>query len=301
LLFGLLAAGEALADEADFRILVFSKTAGFRHESIPAGIDLIQRLGSEHGFDVDATEDAGWFSDQNLDQYAAVVWLNTTHDVLASAQESAFRRYIEAGGGFVGVHSAADTEYGWPWFGTLLGGDAWFKSHPEVQEAELEVEDRGHPSSQHFPLRFSMTDEWYNFQHNPRYSVSVLIAIDETTYEPGPDAMGDHPIAWYHAVTAGRAWYTNMGHEIGIYSDPDFQQHLLGGILWAAGRTVFWDGFESGDASRWSRVSAGGRPFGLLENLDEVLGAGLPRSKHGVGIGDLLRGHDGFELIETLP
>jgi type 1 glutamine amidotransferase len=253
---GLLAAGERSAAQEDFRVLVFSKTAGFRHESIPAGIDLVVQLGAEHGFAVDSTEDAGWFSEQILDQYAAVIWLNTTHDVLALAQESAFQRFIESGGGFVGVHSAADTEYGWPWYGKLLGGDAWFKSHPEVQEASLDVEDRGHPSSRHFPLRFSMTDEWYNFQHNPRDSVSVLITIDETTYKPGADAMGDHPIAWYHGIGAGRAWYTNMGHGIEIYGDPGFQQHLLGGILWAAGRTIFWDGFETGDAARWSRATS---------------------------------------------
>lgn len=253
-LIGLLAAGGPILAEADFRVLVFSKTSGFRHESIPAGIDLVTQLGAKHGFAVDSTEEAGWFSDQILDQYAAVVWLNTTHDVLSSAQESAFRRYIESGGGFAGVHSAADTEYGWPWFGTLLGGGAWFKSHPEVQEAGLDVEDRDHPSSRHLPLRFSMSDEWYNFQHNPRDSVSVLIAIDETTYEPGLDAMGDHPVAWYHEIAAGRSWYTNMGHEIETYADPGFQQHLLGGILWVAGRIVFGDGFESGDSARWSRT-----------------------------------------------
>ncbi|MGB6853009.1 MAG: ThuA domain-containing protein, partial [Thermoanaerobaculia bacterium] len=255
LLIGLLAVGEPILAEEGSRVLVFSKTVGFRHESIPAGIDLVRQLGAENGFAVDSTEDAGQFSDQTLGQYAAVVWLNTTLDVLTSGQESAFKRYIESGGGFVGVHSAADTEYGWPWFGKLLGGDAWFKSHPEVQEASLDVEDRGHPSSRHFPLRFSMTDEWYNFQHNPRDSVSVLIAIDETTYEPGVDAMGDHPIAWYHGIAAGRSWYTNMGHGVETYDDPGFQQHLLGGLLWAAGRIVFWDGFESGDAALWSRVT----------------------------------------------
>ena len=254
ILIGLLAAAEPILAGSDFRVLVFSKTAGFRHESIPAGINLVMQLGAEHGFAVDSTEDASWFSDQTLDQYAAVVWLNTTHDVLAPAQESAFRRYIESGGGFVGVPSAADTEYGWPWFGKLLGGDSWFKSHPEVQEAGLDVEDGGHPSSRHFPSRFSMTGEWYNFLNNPRDSVSVLIAIDETTYDPGTDAMGDHPIAWYQELAKGRSWYTNMGHSIETYGDPGFKQHLLGGILWAAGRFVFWDGFEGGDTANWSQT-----------------------------------------------
>lgn len=254
-MIGLLAATGRLPAETDFRVLVFSKTTGFRHESIPAGIDLIEQLGAANGFAVDVTEDAGWFTSQTLEQYGAVVWLNTTLDVLDAAEESAFRSYIESGGGFVGVHSAADTEYGWAWFGELLGGDAWFMSHPEVQEAALDVEDREHPSSRHLPLRFTMTDEWYNFQHNPRASVTVLLTIDEKTYEPGADAMGDHPIAWYHQIAAGRAWYTAMGHEIEIYADSGFQQHLLGGVLWAAGRIFFWDGFESGNTSRWSKTT----------------------------------------------
>jgi type 1 glutamine amidotransferase len=218
------------------RVLVFTKTAGFRHDSIADGIAMLRELGTEQAFAVDTTEDAASFTPATLSAYAAVVWLSTTGDVLNQAQENAFQSYIEAGGGYVGIHSAADTEYDWPWYGELLGGDAWFRSHPAIQPAELAVESAEHLSTAHFPPRFAFTDEWYNFRQNPRASVTVLLTIDETTYDPGPDRMGDHPIAWSHTVGAGRAWYTALGHRQETYADESFRRHVLGGLLWAAGR-----------------------------------------------------------------
>lgn len=221
--------------EENPRVLVFTKTAGFRHESIADGIALVQALGRSAGLQVDTTEDAAEFTDENLQRYRAVVWLNTTGDVFDERQEGAFERYIRSGGGYVGVHSAADTEHGWSWYGALLGGGAWFKSHPAIQEARLAVEDRSHLSTEHLPPSISMSDEWYNFKTNPRPFVNVLININESTYDPGPDRMGDHPISWYHELDGGRGWYTNFGHRSATYASEAFQQHLLGGILWAAG------------------------------------------------------------------
>jgi type 1 glutamine amidotransferase len=217
----------------DLRVLVFSKTAGFRHDSIPAGIALIQNLGAAHGFGVDVSEDADVFTPQNLGAYRAVVFLNTTGDVLNAGQQAAFEAYVRGGGGWVGVHAAADTEYAWPFYGELLGG-AWFSDHPAIQAATLHVEDGAHPSTRHLPASFSFTDEWYNFRANPRGAVDVLLTLDEASYSPGPGAMGDHPIAWSRALGAGRAWYTNLGHRSETYGDPLFAQHLLGGIRWAA-------------------------------------------------------------------
>ena len=214
------------------RVLVFSETAGFRHDSIEAGIGLVQELGEQHGFGVDATEDSSVFRAGDLDHYATVVWLNTTGDVLDDEEQQGFQRYIEAGGGYVGVHSAADTEYEWPFYGELLGGEAWFRSHPAIQEAELVVDDGVHPSSAHLPARFAFTDEWYNFRDNPRPAVNVLLTLDEDSYDPGVDGMGDHPIAWFHEPSGGRAWYTGLGHRRETYSDGAFRLHLLGGILW---------------------------------------------------------------------
>ncbi len=220
-----------------FRVLVFTKTTGFRHDSIPDGIALVQTLGAAHGFRVDASENAGLFTPQGLKAYRVVIFLNTTGEVLNDAQKAAFKTYIRQGGGWVGVHSAADTEHAWPFYGQLLGKGAWFMSHPAIQAATLLREDAAHPSTRHYPASFSFTDEWYNFKADPRGAVDVLLSLDESTYDPGDGAMGDHPIAWCHAIGLGRAWYTALGHRSETYADASFAQHLLGGILWAARRS----------------------------------------------------------------
>ncbi len=238
---------------AQDHVLVFTKTAGFRHDSIPNGIALVQSLGAAHGFAVDASENAALFTAQGLGVYRAVIFLNTTGDILDANQQAALEAYVRGGGGWVGVHSAADTEHAWPFYGELVGGGAWFLSHPAIQAATLFVEEASHPSTQHYPMSFSFTDEWYNFQANPRGAVDVLLSIDESSYNPGTGAMGDHPMAWCHTVDDGRAWYTNMGHRSETYGNASFAQHLLGGILWASGR-IFHDGFESGNPGAWSAV-----------------------------------------------
>lgn len=216
-----------------FSVLVFSKTAGFRHKSIPAGRDAIFELGKEHGFSVDTTEDASFFSDEKLKKYAAVIFLNTTMDVLDSANQVAFEKYIQSGNGFVGIHSAADTEYNWPWYGKLVG--AHFKNHPPgVHEAVVKAIDQSHPATAKVPDYWMRTDEWYNFKDmNP--DVHVLCHLDETTYEGGE--MGHpHPIVWYHDYDGGRAFYTGMGHTSETFSEPLFRLHLWGGIKYAAGK-----------------------------------------------------------------
>lgn len=217
-----------------WRVLVFSRTLGYRHDSIAAGLALIQQLGRDHGFGVDASEDPAVFSDSGLAPYAAVVFLSTTGDVLAAGQQAAFERFIRAGRGYVGVHSAADTEYDWAWYGGLMG--AFFQDHPPgLHPARLVVEDRTHSSTAHLDATWERTDEWYNFRTNPRASVNVLITLDEGTYTGG--TMGaDHPIAWYHPYDGGRAWYTGLGHTAETFTEPAFIQHLLGGIRWASGR-----------------------------------------------------------------
>ena len=240
--FGLLSIFAALAtayccpvaaqSTSDVRVLVFSKTDGYRHESIAAGVDAVERLGNEHGFVVDATEEAAAFTIENLSGYAAVVFLNTSEDVLDAEQQAAFESYIQQGGGFAGIHGAAATEYDWAWYGRLAG--AFFDDHPTPQEAEVVVLDRTHPSTSHLPARMTRFDEWYNFRANPRDSVHVLAVLDEKSFEGG--TMGhDHPIAWAHEFDGGRAWYTGLGHTTESYSDPAFLDHILGGIQWAAG------------------------------------------------------------------
>ncbi len=222
----------ACGAEGSGRVLVFSKTAGFRHDSIPDGVAAIRGLGKTRGFAVDSTEDSSVFEDSRLAPYSAVVFLCTTGDILDEGQQAAFQRYIEAGGGFVGVHSAADTEYDWPWYGGLVG--AYFKGHPAIQPASIVVSDSVHPSTRDLPARWNRTDEWYNFQANPRARVHVLATVNEATYSGGE--MGDdHPIAWCQFYGGGRAWYTALGHTRESYSEPLFLRHLLGGIQFAAG------------------------------------------------------------------
>ncbi|MET8280356.1 ThuA domain-containing protein [Micromonospora sp. NPDC005174] len=232
LVLGGVVATPPAASAAPFTVLVFSKTAGFRHGSITPGITAIQQLGAANGFTVEATEDAGQFTDANLARFAAVIWLSTTGDVLNAAQQTAFERYITAGGGYVGVHSASDTEYDWPWYGGLVG--AYFASHPAEQTATVTVADQVHPSTKGLPQRWSRFDELYNYRTNPRGNVHVLATLDENTYSGG--SMGyDHPISWCQNYSGGRAWYTGLGHTDASYTDTAFRQHLLGGIQTAAG------------------------------------------------------------------
>jgi type 1 glutamine amidotransferase len=243
-------ASEARAQaEPRFRALLFTKTAAFRHDSIPAGITAVQDLAAANDFVVDHTEDSTQFNDANLAQYDVVIWLNTTGDVLNPTEQGAFERYIQGGGGFAGVHSAADGEYEWAWYGGLVG--AYFRSHPEIQPATIKVADRAHPATQHLPARWTRTDEWYSYRTNPRGQVHVLAALDETSYDPGSNAMGfDHPIAWCQDYDGGRSFYTGGGHTAESYTEPEFRQHLLAGIETAAGVTpadcgaTTSDGFE---------------------------------------------------------
>jgi cytochrome c len=225
----------AAPDQSDpFDVLVFSRTAGFRHGSIPAGIAAIQQLGQDHGFTVTATEDAGAFTDENLANYDVVTFLSTTGDVLDDDQQGAFERYIQGGGGYAGIHAASDTEYDWPWYGELVG--AYFDSHPQNQDATIKVEDHVHASTEHLPERWDRFDEWYNFRSDPRDEVHVLASLDEGSYSAGTGAMGaEHPIAWCQAYDGGRSWYTGGGHTDESYAEPEFLEHLLGGLQTAAG------------------------------------------------------------------
>jgi cytochrome c len=218
------------------RVLVFTKTTGFRHASIPVALRAVRQLAERSGLAVDATEDARKFTPGNLARYRAVVFLLTSGDVLDDPQQAAFERYIRAGGGYAGVHSAADTEPDWVWYGRLLG--THFRTHPQIQQAVVTIATRAHPSTVGLPRTWTRVDEWYSFTKNPRPRVRVLATLDERTYTPGEGAMGaDHPIAWAHRFEGGRAWYTAGGHTDESYREPLFRKHLIGGIRWAAGMT----------------------------------------------------------------
>jgi type 1 glutamine amidotransferase len=250
------------ADPA-YKILVFSRTAGFRHDSIDEGIAALRDLGTANNFTVDATEDPQAFTTANLAQYKAVVFLSTTGDVLGAAQQTAFESYVQGGGGYVGIHAAADTEYDWPFYEGLAG--ALFRSHPAVQSATVRVEDRAHDATAHLGSTWQRTDEWYDYRTNPRTTAHVLASLDESSYTGG-SMGGDHPIAWCKDYRGGRAFYTGGGHTEGSYAEAAFRRHLLGGIRWAAGmtradcrpETGYTSLFDGSGTTGWQQAGPGG-------------------------------------------
>ncbi|MDA0137112.1 ThuA domain-containing protein [Solirubrobacter sp. CPCC 204708] len=270
--------------QARFRVLVFSKTTGFRHDSIDEGIAAIKQLGNLHGFQVDATEDASLFRDDVLSRYDTVVWLSTTGDPLNDAQQAAFERYIKAGGGYTGIHAAADTEYDWVWYGRLVG--AYFLSHPPgTPPATVKVEDTDHHSTKDVPPTWQRVDEWYNYKSplfadpnvpdgdfSPRPNVHVLATVDEATYDEqdGNTTDDDHPISWCQRFDGGRSWYTGMGHTAASFSEADFLDHILGGIEVSAGAVADADCGKQGTGNRPPTVTAQRNPSGDVTPGDPV-------------------------------
>ena len=216
------------------RVLVFSKTTGFRHQSIPDGIGALRDIGAQLSLEVDATEDASRIADASLARYQAVVFLSTTGDLLDDDQKAALQRYVRAGHGWLGIHAAADAEYRWAWYAGLVG--AQFRRHPAVQQATVVVDPIGRTLVGPVPQRWQRTDEWYDFRTNPRGKVRVLATVDETTYTGG--GMGaDHPIAWCHDYEGGRSWYTGMGHTNESFKEPLFLAHLSAGVRYVTGQS----------------------------------------------------------------
>ena len=216
-------------------VLVFTKTEGFRHESIATGVKALREMGRKNNFIVLRTESSEDFNSENLANYSLVVFLSTTMDVLDESEQKAFEGYIQSGGSFLGIHAATDTEYDWPWYGKLVGG--YFESHPNnpnVLEAKIDVLTNEHSSTTHLNDTWKRTDEWYNLKNlNP--DVTVVMKLDEKSYDGGTNGE-NHPIAWYHEFDGGRAYYTGGGHTNESYSEPDFRKHLLGAIFWCLGR-----------------------------------------------------------------
>ncbi len=244
--------------EGEPKILVFSKTMGFKHASIPDGVKALQKLGKENGFVVDTTKNAAVFEADSLQNYSAIVFMSTTGNILDHNQEAGFERYIQAGGGFVGVHAATDTEYDWNWYVKLVG--ASFLSHPRgTPEADFIIKDKNFMATSFFKDSiWHRTDEMYNFKKmNP--DVNVLMTIDESTYEGGEN--GDHhPMSWYHEYDGGRAFYTALGHTPETFEEELFLKHLLGGITYAIGDNLKLDYSKATtqippDTDRFSKVS----------------------------------------------
>ncbi len=222
--------------EPAFRVLVFSKTLLYRHASIAAGIETIQKLGRDNNFAVDASEDSEVITKTNLARYAVVVFLSVTGNVMDENQQAAFKDYIENGGGFVAIHGALAgreaAEGDWPWYAELLG--TTFVTHTPVVPGVLKVDDTNNPSTAKLPARWPHAEEWYFFSSNPRAHAHVLLTVDESSFLRQP-INADHPISWRREEGKGRVWYTALGHTDECFAEPLFQAHLLGGIQYAAG------------------------------------------------------------------
>ncbi len=251
-------------------LLVFSKTNGWRHKSIPAGVSALWKMSKENNWTVTFTEDSTHFSSTNLEQYQTIIFLNTTQNILGEKEELAFEKYMNQGGGFVGIHAASDTEYGWDFYAKMLG--AQFASHPKVQDAKMDVhQDCRHPSVAHLGTEWVKKDEWYNFKKPVANYVNVLLDLDESTYE-GKRMGGYHPIAWYHYYEGGRAFYTGLGHTKETYTNEKFLTHIKEGIQWAAGITHIpspknWTNLLDEELTHWDKFI--GVPHVTVEGVGE--------------------------------
>lgn len=223
-----------------FNVLIFSKTAGWHHTSVNEGVTALKAMAENHHFNIDWQEDANLINSKNLAKFDVVLFLQTTGDILNDEQQKALEEFIQSGKGFVGVHSASDTEYDWPWYGKLIGRH--FKIHPQIQTARLSVIDDKFPGLEYFPKSSLWTEEWYEFGEELSPDLHYILSVDESTYDPKADwgqnkgiGMGKfHPVSWYQYIDGGRSFYTALGHMGVSYSNKAFIEHLYGGIYWAA-------------------------------------------------------------------
>ena len=209
---------------AQKKVLVFHETQGYRHQSIENGIQAIQQLGDENGFNVTVSQDSNFFTENDLNSLDLIIFLNTTGDIMNMDEQTAFQNYMDNGGNFFGIHSAADTELDWYWYGDLVG--AYFDGHPKIQEAVINIKMPQHITVDHLrDDEWKRTDEWYNYK-DIATGLNVLLTLDESTYEGGEN--GDfHPIAWFQNYRGGgKSVYTGLGHTSESYSEPDFLKHL---------------------------------------------------------------------------
>ena len=226
--------------QKQFKALLVTTTRGWHHESIHAGVLAIQQLATKHYFQVDLLEDNNGFTDKTLENYQVVIFLNTTGDIFNEQEQKVMERFIQSGKGFMGIHSASDTEYDWAWYNKLVG--RMFVIHPSIQSARLNVLDASFPGLEGFANKKQWTDEWYEFGPDKVEGLKTILAIDESTYNPNVQwgskigkGMGVfHPIAWYHKFDGGRSFYTNLGHLPTDFSDQTYLNHIVAGIIWAA-------------------------------------------------------------------
>lgn len=221
-------------EQAPISIYVYSKTNGYRHDNMDIGRGLMKKMADGRGWNISFTEDSLLIRPERLSGLDVLVFFNTTGDILGPEQEKTVEDYIKRGGGFLGIHAAADTEYDWPFYHDLVG--AYFKSHPNdpnVREGVSRMVGE-HPIAKDLPKDWKRMDEWYNYKSFKDH-IQPIYNLDESSYEGGENGE-KHPIAWCHDKFVGRAVYTGMGHTKESFSDPEFMQFLANSITWIAKR-----------------------------------------------------------------
>lgn len=227
-------------------VLLFSKTTGFRHgESIDASKPVFQQLAQQNGWFVYETEEGGVFNPEQLKQFKAVVFDNSTGRVLNDEQQQALSQYVEAGGALVGIHGSGDDSHHWPWYETNLLGTK-FSHHPldpQLQQATIHVDTNADSTlTRRLPASWKHTDEWYVFLTQPK-GMSTVAYIDGDKIIPNGNmlfikdknfGMGMyHPVAWHRTVGQGKTFYTSMGHNAAVWQDANFIQLLDNALRWA--------------------------------------------------------------------
>jgi type 1 glutamine amidotransferase len=239
-IFLLLSFSVAVQGQKQFKALLVTTTNGWHHESLHYGVVALKKLAEKNNFDVMLMENPKFINDKNLAAFQVIIFLNTTGDILDTASEKALERFIQSGKGFVGIHSATDTEYDWEWYTKLVG--RMFKIHPAIQTAKLQTTQNYFPGLQGFAGNRLWTDEWYEYGPEKTDGLTYILTVDENSYnakvnwgENKGEGMGSmHPIAWYHEFDGGRAFYTGLGHIPSVFSEQAFLDHLYAGIFWAA-------------------------------------------------------------------
>ena len=237
-----MASATVLSAQMQFNALLLTKTAGWHHESIREGVGAIQQLAVRNAFSVQWHQAGVAITPKYLEQFQVIIFLNTTGDMLNEGEQRAVEQFIRSGKGFVGIHSASDTEYNWPWYTKMVG--RMFHIHPAIQTAKLRFTENSFPGLEGFTDGQWWTDEWYEFGPELVPDLQYILAVDESTYNPvvewadkkikGNGMGAYHPVAWFHPYDGGRSFYTALGHLPAVYDELAFQKHIYAGIYWAA-------------------------------------------------------------------
>jgi type 1 glutamine amidotransferase len=212
------------------KVLLYTETAGYRHESISAGTEMFKENAEKWNLEIQEAATSDAFTVDNLKQYRIIVFMSTTGDLFTPQEEAALQAYVKGGGAILGIHAASDAEYDWPWYGQMLGG--WFIDHPAIQEAKCMVKMPAHESVKDISSPWIRTDEWYNFK-NLQQNNQIVLTVDESSYTGGTHGAV-HPISWYRTFDGGRIFYTAMGHTPETYKEELFIRHIGGAISWLA-------------------------------------------------------------------